>query len=645
MMPRASNAARALLLLALSLGLGIGCNQKPDACADHHLDGCLTACDRGDASACRILGLGLVQGQGAGLRTGAMFLERACLAGDASACERLATLPVSFASTSAVASASPPPDVACPPTASSSAMLPPPGLPLPPPLPLEASREAVDLAARCSRGEGVACTLLGHRFAQGIGVPRSPERATRTHALGCKFNDALGCRAAGRSLVSSDPQQASVFLRRGCMGADPGSCATLGELALRNAAPGLTPPYGVNQLRSACTNAYAPACRHLALLLREGKLVPQDKEAAERIEGRSLDLVQQSCARGILEDCVLLGLWQERPRALGDDPGDALRTTDSTSLDGALASYQKACEGGLPAGCSRAIALLDAPPGRREPAAVLWERLDGACSGGDVVSCAELVAVPGGRAPSAAALARACELALPRACVLLAEQKADAPQERAAILKRACRLGDGAGCEAYLEHLERTAPGEATAERQQVCEHLGGGACVALARAAQGRDEACARRFLLRACEEAPERTAQGCAEAAAELRPRDAVRAAELDRLACRLGRSAGPLRGKVAESCGHLARARVAAGQAEEAEVLATASCEAGAGEGCAVLATLLRSSREEGQKKRGEEAARKACQQGIRAACEQRFGPLPAPPASAPARLPSFTMKGAP
>jgi len=342
---------------------------------------------------------------------------------------------------------------------------------------------------------------------------------------------------------------------------------------------------------------------------------------------------------------VLLGLWQEHPRALGDDPGDALRTTDSTSLDNALASYQKACEGGLPTGCSRAIALLDAPPERREPAAVLWERLDGACSGGDAVSCAELVATPGGRAPSAAALARACELALPRACVLLAEQKADAPQEQAAALKRACRLDDRAGCEAYLEHLERTAPGEATAERQQVCERLGGGACVALARAAQGRDEACARRFLLRACEEAPERTAQGCAEAAAELRSRDAVRAAELDRLACRLGRSAGPLRGKVAESCGHLARARVAAGQAEEAEALATASCEAGAGEGCAALATLLRGSGEEAQKKRGEEAARKACQQGIRAACEQRFGPLPTPPASAPARLPDFTTKGAP
>lgn len=513
-----------------------------------------------------------------------------------------------------------------------------------PPLPPDASREAADLAARCSRGEGVACTLLGHRFAQGIGVPRSPERAAIAHALGCEFNDALGCRAAGRSLVSSDPQQASVFLRRGCMGSDPGSCSTLGELALRSAAPGLTPMYGVNQLRSACTNAHAPACRHLATLLREGSLVPRDEEAAGRIEGRSLDLAQQSCVRGVLEDCVLLGLWQERPGVLGDEPGDAPRTTDSTSLDGALASYQKACEGGLPAGCSRAISLLDVLL-RREPAAALWERLDGACSGGDAVSCAELVATPGGREPSSAALARACELALPRACSLLAERKKNAsPEERAAALKRACGLGDGAGCEAYLEHLERAAPGEVTAERQRVCERLGGGACVALARAAQGRDEACARRFLLRACEEAPERTAQGCAEAAAELRPRDAVRAAELDRFACGLGRGAGPLRGKVAESCGHLALARAAGGQAGEAEALATASCEAGSGVGCAALASLLQKSGEEGQRKRGEEAARKACQQGLRAACEQRFGPLPAPPASAPARLPSFTAKGA-
>jgi TPR repeat protein len=402
--------------------------------------------------------------------------------------------------------------------------------------------------------------------------------------------------------------------------------------------------YGVNQLRSACTNAHAPACRHLAMLLREGNLVPKDEEAAGRIEGRSLDLAQQSCTRGVLEGCVLLGLWQEYPKALGDDPGNTPRTTDNTALDSALASYQKACEGGLPVGCSRAIALLDRPP-PRESAAALWERLDGACSGGDAISCAELVAAPGGRAPSAAALARGCELALPRACVLLAEHTRSAPQERAAALKRACGLGDGVGCEAYLEHLERAAPGEATAERQRICELLGGEACVALARAVQGRDEACARRFLLRACEEAPERTAQGCAEAAAELRPRDAARAAELDRLACGLGRSAGPLRGKVAESCGHLARARAAAGQAEEAEALATASCEAGSGEGCAALAALLRGSSEEGKKKRGEEAARKACQQGLRAACEQRFGPLPTPPASAPARMPSFATKGAP
>ncbi|MCS6901014.1 MAG: sel1 repeat family protein, partial [Polyangiaceae bacterium] len=388
MMPRAQNIARALLLFALSLGPMTGCHRGAGGCSEQLPDSCLPACDQGNPLACRTLGLSLAQGQGSGLRVGAMFLERACLSGDATSCERLGALPVSLASASASPSTTPSLGVPCPPASSSSPAAPPSSFHLPPPqprplapLPPEASREALDLATRCNRGEGVACTQLGHRFARGIGVPRSQERAVGAHVLGCELNDALGCRAAGRDLARSNPTRASVLLRRGCMGSDPGSCSTLGELALQSVAPGLTPPYGVNQLRSACTNAYAPACRHLAALLREGGLVPRDEDVAERIEERSLDLVRHSCTRGALEDCLLLGLWQERPDVLGEEPGDAPRTTDGVSLESALAVYQRACEGGHPIGCSRAIALLDLLL-RREPAAALWERLDGACSGG-----------------------------------------------------------------------------------------------------------------------------------------------------------------------------------------------------------------------------------------------------------------------
>lgn len=632
---RAKRAA-GLFLLSWAANLLPGCSPGASICSADQLDGCLPACDRGDVVACRTLGVALAQPKSSTLRAGAMLLEGACLKGDRASCERLSSLPVKqVTSASASAPRPPPAPLPCPSFAASAASAAAssgagaPAAPVAPPvltvatLPAEASEEARGLEARCIRGEGAACTQLAALLELGLGVPRSPRLTRDALVAGCERNDPMACRRAGRLLQRELPAQALAPFRRGCMGSDPGSCGALGELALQQVHPELTPPYGANQLRSACTNAYAPACRHLARLLREGTVLPRDEEAAARMEGRSLDLAQQSCTAGVQPDCLLLGLWQERPGVLGEEAGDSPRTTDTASLEGALAVYQKSCESRHAPACRRAIDLLDFMA-RQAPAEALFKQLDEACSSGDGPSCVELLALK--RSPSTTALERGCGLAIPAACLALARTPTEGQE---AALDKACKLGEPEGCDALLDRLAAGPLDQLQKTRAEVCERLGGRACVDLALAAP--EEGCSRALLARACLDAPLPSAQGCA-AAASLAQRQGKPAEELHRRACSLA-PAGHLPENVGESCAHVARLLASEGKPTEALSIARKTCESGAPKGCLELALLSRSS----DPQLSRESSEKACLRGQREACQLRFGPLPSPSPSPP-RLPS-------
>lgn len=575
-----------------------------------------------------------------------MFLERACLAGDTPSCTHLATLPVTLASASA--SSPPLPSIPCPsalaPVASSSspAASAPPAIPAPipslDPLPSEVSRETSTLVDHCTKGEGSACTQLGIFFQKGIGAPHSPRRALQAFSLGCARSNALGCRYAGLLLQQEQPQVAISYLRRGCVGSDPASCALLGEIARKGVYPDLPPAYGIEQLRTACANAYAPACRSLAHLLREGVALPKDEDTAARMEGRSLDLTQQRCSEGILDECLLLGLWQERPGVLGELPGDTPRTTDLTSLESALTSYQKACDAGHPSGCRRAIELLDSML-QQEKATALWGRLEDLCGAGDAISCGEVLRENLHHAPSVQTLTKACELALPRACFLLGTLPGTTAVD---ALQRACRLEEGAGCDAYLRSLHQGDPEKLLEAQQELCAKVGGLACAKLA--ARTQEEGCSAQLLSRACKEAPVPTPLGCAEAAEWLRKQDPKQAATLEERACSLALEGGHPTGKAAESCGYWARS-LQESNPKEARKFAEISCKAGATTGCAVLAELLEASNDEGEKKQAQEAAQRACGQGHSPSCEIAFGPLPAsspPPIQRPI-VPALPVAG--
>ena len=680
--PRAADARSRAWLLAVILATAAGCRREASTCDPTQVEGCLPACDRGQIEACRWLGDSLAQSKN-GVVAGAMLLERACLAGDAAACKRLESLPVAHARATASASASAPPIAPLPPQSCPAGMesvalagpaapggqvaaLAPsaaamgsglaPARPAPTPalgpavgplaidaqLPPGAGPEAHDLARRCDHGEGVACTRLGDRYDEGLGVARTPGRAVQLHTLGCERSDANGCRLAGQALArgpQGDVTRGIDLLRRGCMGSDAGSCATLGEIALSGVSPSLTPSYGPAQLQRACTNAYAPACRRLASLLRDGKLVPRDTDAAERIDARSLDLVGQGCKAGTADACLLLGLWRERPGLLGEDATTAPRTTDRPSLEGAIEAYRGACQAGSPRGCARAADLL-AQLGRAPEAGELWTQLDRTCQAGDGASCLEAVERASERAGDHVELLhKACEQHLARACVVLGRwldtQPAPGPVNATTLLSDACQLGDAEGCEGMLAIASRR--GETRVEATvDVCRRFGGGACVPVAAAVRASgDQACASRLLARACLEAPAPTPAGCAAAAEVLASVDPSAAAEADRRAC-----AGPASSPspaLAAACLRHAQAEEAAGHHDESHASAQRACTAGSAVGCRLVASDRRFT----GKSPGPEAHRAAylgCQRGDRESCKL-WRELPAPPPSGQPPLPAW------
>ena len=261
---------------------------------------------------------------------------------------------------------------------------------------------AVELAERaCDRGDGYGCTVLGHvQAANGLGAA-----AGTSFELACDLGDVAGCTAlAGLWL--------EVAVDLGARG--------LSEQA--ELAP-LTAAAGGNEVRARSAGqgarGNAPATSRSAKLMR----------AAQAL-GRARELGQQICDKGYGPACALAA-----NAVLHDDPLAA------------LALFERACEGGVPAACVHAADLLASGAATQPTTAIhALDLRDHACAPNALAACDAFVAQG---EPALARLRERCDERRAFSCYVLARAaRAGQPgiDSWSDLMHRACVLGQADGC-------------------------------------------------------------------------------------------------------------------------------------------------------------------------------------------------------
>lgn len=195
------------------------------------------------------------------------------------------------------------------------------------------------LEAKCRRGDGQACGVLGDRLYHGA--------------------------APGQDLAP-----ACDYYRRACDHGNDVGCANLGSLlAHKRCAGGAVEALKV--LERACDHGHAVGCNNLGTLLRDGgEGVPADRERARK-------LYTTACDRSVGESCYQLGLLDFRP----PEPAGASR---------AAPLFAKACDLGVAGACNN-LGLMHAQgigvPLDAARAAALLQK---ACDGGELRACANV---------------------------------------------------------------------------------------------------------------------------------------------------------------------------------------------------------------------------------------------------------------
>jgi TPR repeat protein len=263
-----ANRTRQLLETACDRGEAFACVSLGAVCAqsgdnERAMELSERGCEGGNSTGCENLGLGYLKGIG---RTenhaqAARFLLRACDGGSGEACHYLARLTAEEPALKAeverdhkgfpllheracVAGNAP----SC-----------------------EALRAAAESQqALCVEGNATACSLIGHMFLHGYGVPQDPNRAVALFERACNGGVALSCVGLGvfylnlnDKRVRRDPRRASLVLGQ------------------------------------ACDQGVAEACARLAVLYDEGDGVVVDRARAWR-------LLTEACNRGMTTVCAAL---------------------------------------------------------------------------------------------------------------------------------------------------------------------------------------------------------------------------------------------------------------------------------------------------------------------------------------------------
>ena len=217
-------------------------------------------------------------------------------------------------------------------------------------------------------------------------------------------------------------------------------------------------------------------CRRLGAMYHLGVGVNRDAV-------RARELYARACDGGLAEGCNGIGLLDELPG--GGAPGGPIG--DPSAAEG---WYRQACDRGLPAGCGNLARVLDKAGATFDIVVPLFKRgCDGDVAGSCLFYGGYLLAHTGDPVETARAFGRACDLALPAACLelgirqLRGEGVVADPGAGADRLESACRSGVTDACvtlavAADEGHFVATDEARATWAFGAACEAGLGDACL-----------------------------------------------------------------------------------------------------------------------------------------------------------------------
>ena len=191
-----------------------------------------------------------------------------------------------------------------------------------------------ELDTLCRDGEPTACMTAGSLLVTGSeGVTADPTRGMALVVRGCEIGDKQACAAAGIEyatgrLVAEDDAAAARYLNTACDRGLGAACMWIARERVSRGEPAAAAPFA----QRACQMGEREACAALASLYLEGRGVAKDEAAGERWS-------MESCRMGYPPGC---GVLIERDREL------------PVPSDLAARIYAEACDGGIQKACQRA---------------------------------------------------------------------------------------------------------------------------------------------------------------------------------------------------------------------------------------------------------------------------------------------------
>ena len=260
---------------------------------------------------------------------------------------------------------------------------------------------ACSLEARCNRGDGISCGVLGDR----------------THM--------------------ADPARACQFYRKGCGADNVAACVSLGALLGQQKCQG-PPGEARTVLQRACDGGEAPGCNNLAMLFRDGA------DGVARDRDQAIALFRRACPRAAIA-C--------------DNLGALLIDTDEA---GATAAFQMGCasetKNQAQAGCCYKLGLsysngwgvaVDRDKARSLYQVACTAKVGGGCYG---LGLLELDGTGGEPVQAATHFRQGCELGMAPACnnigLMYAQGRGVDADSRKALeyLERGCDGGELRAC-------------------------------------------------------------------------------------------------------------------------------------------------------------------------------------------------------
>ncbi|MFT3775884.1 MAG: protein kinase [Minicystis sp.] len=310
----------------------------------------------------------------------------------------------------------------------------------------------------CEQGEGdgrldackVACSADPKKFCVTYGDlsrtaldTASLEEARKSYEKACNAADFLGCRKLGSiQEIDGDDGAALLSYQKSCDGKDASGCAWLGTRLESGRGIARDAAKASSYYEKACSGDDPASCA-LQAFASENRPIPRpDAAELDALYKKATPALQKECSSGGLWECMALGHLLQHGKGIDRD------------INAASTMYQKACKGGVRAGCNNASALALVGPEAGKAADGFRET----CTAGVQAACNNLAVLQAGvpftlrQAQGVSVLKVACSKAVPLGCTQNGASippAAGMPMDLAAsvaALEKACSAGLGVAC-------------------------------------------------------------------------------------------------------------------------------------------------------------------------------------------------------